>query len=82
MTSNSRPFLESGSASSERLSQRSRIASSPDWLWIFVIVAVLLLVGVGILMSFVPLQRPDVPDLAREPILSTQMELWWPPADG
>jgi hypothetical protein len=68
MTGNSRPFLESGPSSIERRSPRSRIASSPDWLWIFVIVAVVLLVGVGVLMSYLPLQRLDVPDLMRKPI--------------
>jgi len=68
MTRNSQPFLEPGSSSVERRSQRSRIASSLDWLWIFVIVAVVLLVGVGILMSYLPLQRLDVPDLVRKPL--------------
>ena len=52
--------------------------SSPDWLWIAVIVAVLTMVGVGIFMSFLPAQRPPVPDLVRKPILSTQMDDWWP----
>ena len=39
------------------------------------IVAVVLLVGVGILMSFLPVQRPDVPDLVRKPILSMQIDV-------
>ena len=46
----------------------------PDWVWIAVIVAVVIMVGVGILMSFLPLQRPKVPDLVRKPTVSTQMD--------
>ena len=49
----------------------------PDWLWIAVIAAVVIMVGVGILMSFLPLQRPKVPDLVRKPTVSTQMDDRW-----
>ena len=44
----------------------------PDWLWTAVIVAVVIMVGVGILMSFLPVQRPEIPKLAPKPTVSTQ----------
>ena len=53
----------------------------PDWLWIAVIVAIVIMLGVGILMSFLPLRRPGVPDLVRKPILSTQVDDWWRDSD-
>jgi len=46
----------------------------PDWLWIAVIVAVVIMVGVGILMSFLPSQRPQIPELMPKPTVSTQMD--------
>jgi len=57
----------------------------PDWLWIAVIVAIVIMLGVGILMSALPVQRPNVPELVRKPTVSTQMDdRWrgWDRADG
>ena len=49
----------------------------PDWLWIAVIVAIVIMLGVGILMSALPVQRPNVPELVRKPTVSTQMDDRW-----
>ena len=42
------------------------------------IVAVVLLVGVGISMSFLPLQRLEVPDSVRKPMRAKQINDLWP----
>jgi hypothetical protein len=41
----------------ERRSAQRRLGSSPDWLKIWVAVAVIALIGVGLLMSYLPLDR-------------------------